>query len=54
MIVRYMITCFWDYFGDVYIDREPARTDNSVWEIGMAHIASFYGLFTLDCPFGFI
>ena len=33
MIVRYMITCFWDYFWDVYRDREPARTDNSVWEI---------------------
>ena len=44
----------WDYFGDAYIDREPARTDNSVWEIGMGHIASFYGLFTLDCPFSFI
>ena len=24
---------FWDYFWDVYRDREPARTDNSVWEI---------------------
>jgi hypothetical protein len=25
---------FWDYFWNVYRDREPARTDNSVWEIG--------------------
>jgi hypothetical protein len=25
---------FWDYFWDAYRDREPARTDNSVWEIG--------------------
>ena len=25
---------FWDYFWGVYRDREPARTDNSVWEIG--------------------
>ena len=25
---------FWDYFWDVYRDREPARTDNSVWEVG--------------------
>ena len=24
----------WDYFRDAYRDREPARTDNSVWEIG--------------------
>ena len=24
---------FWNYFWDVYRDREPARTDNSVWEI---------------------
>ena len=24
---------FWDYFWDVYRDREHARTDNSVWEI---------------------
>ena len=45
---------FWDYFWDVYRDREPARTDNSVWEIGMAHVASFSGLFTLDCHFGFL
>ena len=54
MIVRYMIKCFWDYFWDVYRDREPAGTDNSVWEIGMAHVASFSGLFPLDCPFGFL
>jgi hypothetical protein len=25
---------FWDYFWDVDRDREPARTDSSVWEIG--------------------
>jgi hypothetical protein len=25
---------FWDYFWDAYRDRELARTDNSVWEIG--------------------
>ena len=29
---------FWDYFWDVYRDREPARTDNSVWEIGLSDV----------------
>jgi hypothetical protein len=29
---------FWDYFWEVYRDREPARTDNSVWEIGGGHV----------------
>ena len=28
---------FWDYFWDAYRDREPARTDNSVWEIEKAY-----------------
>ena len=26
---------FWNYFWDAYRDRKPARTDNSVWEIGV-------------------
>ena len=29
------IYAFWDYFWDVNRDREPARTDNSVWEIAV-------------------
>ena len=29
------IYAFWDYFRDVNRDREPARTDNSVWEIAV-------------------
>jgi hypothetical protein len=28
---------FWDYIWDAYRDREPARTDNSVWEIDFDH-----------------
>ena len=31
---------FWDYFWDVYRDREPARTDNSVWETAIHTITS--------------
>jgi hypothetical protein len=38
---------FWDYFWDVYRDREPARTDNSVWEIGTGDIHYYTGSFDM-------
>jgi hypothetical protein len=32
---------FWNYFWDAYRDREPTRTDNSVWEIGVIIAQSY-------------
>ena len=33
---------FWDYFWDAYRDREPARTNNSVWEITFSRAHSHF------------